>query len=315
MVRVAGAVELAERLERAIGDGVSLLALTIDERAIILAALEDPPRRLRAVLVNEHVWRQRGSRPVSRMRIGGLLTELASSAAPPLEFEPFIGRLAAAGITEVYVATETHSGAFIEASTIEHAQTVRAVIMARHGRRFGASEDLDPDAPLREALESLVAMAQGFDKITRYLLAASDMRLVVHAAEALVDAMENDGPARLYDEVIETGMVVTYAPSSSRTMPLSAASGGPRTARMTGSSTTSWSARHELYAHAGHSPRRRLENTTAMFGEEGRPQWTESRQYLPASKLRALADLADRQARRFGDEAERLDVELFGPRD
>jgi hypothetical protein len=41
---------------------VALLALTIDERAIILAALEDPPdglAELRSVLLNEHQWRQR----------------------------------------------------------------------------------------------------------------------------------------------------------------------------------------------------------------------------------------------------------------
>jgi hypothetical protein len=61
LVRAAGADELAHRLERTILDGV-LLALTIDERAIILAALEDPPdglAELRGVLMNEHQWRQR----------------------------------------------------------------------------------------------------------------------------------------------------------------------------------------------------------------------------------------------------------------
>ena len=39
-----------------------LLGLEIDERAIILAALEDPPdglAELRGVLMNEHQWRQR----------------------------------------------------------------------------------------------------------------------------------------------------------------------------------------------------------------------------------------------------------------
>jgi hypothetical protein len=39
---------------------VKLLALTIDERAIILASLEDPPpelAELRAVLINDHQWR------------------------------------------------------------------------------------------------------------------------------------------------------------------------------------------------------------------------------------------------------------------
>ena len=54
--------ELAERLERALDDEVKVLALTIDDRAVILRALDDPPEELaelRAVLLNEHVWRQR----------------------------------------------------------------------------------------------------------------------------------------------------------------------------------------------------------------------------------------------------------------
>lgn len=38
MVRAASAAELADRLEQALADEVSLLALTIDERAVILAA-------------------------------------------------------------------------------------------------------------------------------------------------------------------------------------------------------------------------------------------------------------------------------------
>ena len=42
-VRATGADELADRLERALDDDVKLLALTIDERAVILAQLEDPP--------------------------------------------------------------------------------------------------------------------------------------------------------------------------------------------------------------------------------------------------------------------------------
>ena len=40
---------------------MKILALTIDERAIILASLEDPPEELaglRAVLLNEHEWRK-----------------------------------------------------------------------------------------------------------------------------------------------------------------------------------------------------------------------------------------------------------------
>ena len=62
MVRAPGADELADRLERALDDDVKLLALTIDERAIILGSLEGPPEglaELRAVLLSEHEWRQR----------------------------------------------------------------------------------------------------------------------------------------------------------------------------------------------------------------------------------------------------------------
>ena len=62
LVRAAGADDLADRLDRAVADGVTLIALTIDERAINLVALEDPSdglAELRAVLLNEHEWRQR----------------------------------------------------------------------------------------------------------------------------------------------------------------------------------------------------------------------------------------------------------------
>ena len=45
-VRASGADLLADRLERALADEVKLLALTIDERALILAALDDPPEGL-----------------------------------------------------------------------------------------------------------------------------------------------------------------------------------------------------------------------------------------------------------------------------
>ena len=58
-----GGDDLADRLEHALDDDVKLLALTIDERAIILAALEDPPdglAELRAVLERARVAATRG---------------------------------------------------------------------------------------------------------------------------------------------------------------------------------------------------------------------------------------------------------------
>jgi len=54
--------KLADRLERACADGVALLALTLDERAIIPSAPDDPSEglaELRGVLWNEWEWRQR----------------------------------------------------------------------------------------------------------------------------------------------------------------------------------------------------------------------------------------------------------------
>ncbi len=61
LVRDVGADDLADRLERALADEVKLLVLTLDERSLMLAALEDPPRELaelRAVLPADHQWRR-----------------------------------------------------------------------------------------------------------------------------------------------------------------------------------------------------------------------------------------------------------------
>ena len=52
---------LAHRLKRAVADEVKLLALTLDERALTVAALEDRRRswlELRAVLLADHQWRR-----------------------------------------------------------------------------------------------------------------------------------------------------------------------------------------------------------------------------------------------------------------
>lgn len=60
-VRVAGADELANRLKLALEHDVKLLALTLDERALMLSALEDPPddlAELRAVLLADHQWKR-----------------------------------------------------------------------------------------------------------------------------------------------------------------------------------------------------------------------------------------------------------------
>ena len=61
LARLAGADELADRLELALDNQVKLLALSLDERALLLSALEDPPEELaelRAVLLADHQWRR-----------------------------------------------------------------------------------------------------------------------------------------------------------------------------------------------------------------------------------------------------------------
>ena len=243
---------------------------------------------------------------------GRSLAQLANNEQPPVDLESFLARLRAAGITEVYLASETPSGALIEASTVEAARSGRAVIMAK-GRRIVASEQIGWGAPLRDMLEQLAKLVQGFDKITRFRLAASDMRLAAHAAAALVDASESNGPARLFDRVIETGMVVTYMrPFLESNEAGLGKSWRPRDPADRELHEELDDLRNEYHAHAAHTPRRRLENTTTMFGDEGRPRFAESWEHIPSWKLRAIEDLATRQADRFDDEAARLDVELFG---
>ena len=62
LVRAAGAEDLADRLDGALAYDAKRLALSLDDRAILLAVLEDPSAELaelRGVLVNDHRWRQR----------------------------------------------------------------------------------------------------------------------------------------------------------------------------------------------------------------------------------------------------------------
>lgn len=52
--------DLGDRLEQALVDQMKLLALSLDERALMLSALEDPPQelaKLPAVLLADHQWR------------------------------------------------------------------------------------------------------------------------------------------------------------------------------------------------------------------------------------------------------------------
>lgn len=61
LARLVDDEALAERLESAYGRDVKVLGLDIAERETIIRALDDPPpglEELRAVLLQEHVWRK-----------------------------------------------------------------------------------------------------------------------------------------------------------------------------------------------------------------------------------------------------------------
>jgi hypothetical protein len=51
------------------------------------------------------------------------------------------------------------------------------------------------------------------------------------------------------------------------------------------------------------------------LSESGPPILAESWTKLPVEKLLLLKEIASRQAERFADEADRLELELFGPRE
>ena len=220
----------------------------------------------------------------------GPSVELAKLEEPPVDLKSYIRRLRDAGATEVYVSSITAGGVFIEAATVEVAKARRSAITAR-SRRVVAMEEIEWEsggaAAFAEALDRLVTTFQQFDKISRFRFAASDMWLVAHAAKALVDARENDGPARLYERIIETGMVVTYARPflESNEAPIGR-KWWPRDKPERELHDELLGLRHEYHAHAGHTPRRRLENATTMLGREGRAMFVESWEELPSWKLR-----------------------------
>jgi hypothetical protein len=248
-----------------------------------------------------------------------LLVELAANDDPPTALDSYLARLRQAGAIEVYVARQTRSGAWIDASTAEQAQGGPNQLMAR-GRRVVASWPLDRAAlsrtPLRDALERLVDEFQAFDQIARFRFAARDMELAAHAASGLIEAEAGRGSARAFQRVIETGMVVTYARPY---LPSNEAGIGkkwwPKDDAERELHDELIDLRAEYHAHATHTPQRRLEILSGFFEEAGRPILAESWTELPVWKLELLRQIATRQAERFAAEADRLYLELFGPDD
>lgn len=247
-----------------------------------------------------------------------LLVELAAADDPPTDLRTFLGRFADAGAVELYVACHAEDGLMFAISSLDQARDGETVVAGSSVRVALATQPIDRQSsstPLRDALEELVAALADYDRIARFQFAASDMELVAHAAEGLIEAREHrdrQAPARLFERVIETGMVVTYARPFLQNQPGLGGRWRPEDEAGRALHEELVALRGEYHAHAEHTRHRGLEMMPGPT-ESSRPILAESWSQLPVDKLRLLQEVAERQARRFDAEADRLDLELFGP--
>jgi hypothetical protein len=231
------------------------------------------------------------------------LVELAARDDPPTVIEnELLARFRSAGVDELVPTDGT------ESLPVEDAAQATGIGALGPGFAFGESFEDEP-APLAGALVRLRDQVEGFDLLRRFRLAAIDMRLVEDTARALAD---RNGPARLFERVLETGLVVTYA----RPYLSKGAGGVGYKWRPTDEADRLLHRRliderwHPYHAHADRTPRRTLTDTAAMLGIEGPPNYAEAWWRLTDTELAAIADLARRQRERFEKAAHDAGAEL-----
>jgi hypothetical protein len=144
------------------------------------------------------------------LSVSETLAELAAADDPPPDIEPYLARFGSAGVTSLKVLwdppgwrREVGGGVAAIGQPVTIAAATYDVLILTEVE-WDAS-----DAPITRTLDELATALQRFDRVRRLRHAATDMRLVAETADAFVDAHENDGPARLYERALETGMVVT----------------------------------------------------------------------------------------------------------
>jgi len=235
---------------------------------------------------------------VKDLEVPDWLRELAARDDPPTELEPLLDRLAEVGVELL----ESGSGGHL----MSGAQADSIVAL---GRGVSASATLDPvPAPVAAALGELAGALKRFDRLRRLRLAAIDMRLVERAAEALAD---REGPARLFERVLETGLVVTYARPYLRSNRAGLTEDDAPTDKSDlGLHDELVTLRHQYHGHADRTSHRTLIDTAGYLGIDGPPRFAEMASRLSEHQLERLADLARRQAERFEAEAARMGVEL-----
>ncbi len=218
-----------------------------------------------------------------------------------------LARFAAAGVVELVPSDGPVSLAVEEAA--------RATGIGAHGPGFGFGESFEGEpAPTAAALARLCEFVERFDHLRRLRLAEVDMGIVASTARQLADRL---GPARLFERVLETGLVVTYA----RPYLESNRAGVGRKWRPESEADRKlhdWiieELRHPYHAHADRTPRRTLTNTSAFLGLEGPPTYAEAWWRLTDEELLRIADIAERQEARFEAAARKVGAELGEERD
>jgi hypothetical protein len=238
-----------------------------------------------------------------RLELPLWLVDLAARDDPPSAIgEEFLARFRGAGVEELVPTAGSEALLVGEAA--------RATGIGALGPGFGFGESFeDEPAPVAAALVRLRDHVEGFDRLRRLRLAAIDMRLVEDTARGLAD---RNGPARLFERVLETGLVVTYARPY-----LSKGAGGIGAKwRPKGDADLALhrrlidELRHPYHAHADRTPRRTLTDTAAMLGLQGPPTYAEAWWRLTDAELAEIEDLARRQRQRFEEAARAAGADL-----
>jgi hypothetical protein len=237
------------------------------------------------------------------------LGELAARDDPPTTIEDeFLERLERAGVEKLVPV--------VGREVVPEEEGARATAIGVHVPGIGVADSLEDEAaPVGASLSRLVDFLERLDKLRRIRLAAIDMRFAERTAIAL---RHRDGPARLFERVLETGLVVTYARPYLDSNQSGGVGGRWRPPPGPHREFHHWvidELRNTYHAHADRSPRRTLTDTAEYLGLEGPPTYAEAWWRLTDSELETLAELARKQAERFEAEALRLGAALGEQRD
>jgi hypothetical protein len=267
------------------------------QHATLPAALR---RRAREGRYGEAVGRRTRNRPDLALPEG--LVALAEREGVPFERRRIEKQLRAAGVTEVAAM-----GDAIRPSGIAYKTPI-------NGGWVDVLYD-EWESPIVTAFEELTRAVTDFDLLSRLHAAMIDMDLIAEAARALADHREGDvtdAPLVRVAPVVEAGIVTMYARSFTGEAKL-----GDRWRPVDEADRElhEWlmAARHGVHAHADRTEDRMLVDTNALAGVEGPPIYAERRKTIAPEKLRAIAEMCQRQHARFWIETGQLKLSLGSP--